>query len=108
MSAINMPGFTAEASLYSVTEFYRAVPMGHQMQSAQVIPQFGKVLWSVTFAGQDPENPCIYRQVIITGHEDGVETKSSTEWICGHQSAGVIPGAAQVSIRAPGRALAPV
>jgi hypothetical protein len=36
---MNMPGFTAEASLDRATEFYRTLPIGGQIQRARVLPQ---------------------------------------------------------------------
>lgn len=84
MNNINMPRFTAEASLNGVTEFYRTMSTGHQMQVAQIIPQFGKVRGTFSISGHDPNNYCLFREIIITVYEDGVGTTTSVTNVCAH------------------------
>jgi RNase P protein component len=78
-----MPGFTAEASLNRVTEFYRMVSSGRQMQRTQVLPQ---LVGYVHLEGRDPKNNCHYVTIDITVDTDkGTATeRHSVTNICAH------------------------
>jgi hypothetical protein len=110
---MNIPGFTAEASLNRPTEFYRMAPIGGQVQWGRVLPQLIQLdpllagelpaltrrldempgqsagaprLIHLHFEGGDPVNICKYRTLDITIDTDSgaVTSKTTVVNICAH------------------------
>jgi hypothetical protein len=83
---MNMPGFTAEASLYRTSGRYQMAGNYEGPEtSEQILPQLPR-----TFCDHDPYNICWYICCTVdTTGPYGIPTISCTkDWVCGHKNPG--------------------